>query len=628
MRDEQCKVEFLHGHGEEPLIEARERNCTLPSSKVRALDPLLALSPHLTDKAKLDRVVPHIVDLLHDDAAIVRASALRTLMQLMGLRDTDAAVVSVTVITPSDAAIFRSTSYRLFRTWSAIQKPRCGACGSYDASMQEPHNSIQEHLSTLLIDPSSVFRHAVLYIISSLCMFLGRQKTNDVLLSHMITCMNDSDWLLRYAFFDCIVDVTACEGGRSLEEYIFPLMIQSLFDAEGTVAASACFAGKPLRVEVVSEEKMQIWELMSATLGFLYYPDAWIRAAAFIAPVAKQLPPSALCFIMLVSTDVESENLKTASGIELQKLGVVPQTVLLEGRRSISARRSQPDLSLGLAWITAPPAPFRRPTPASCQRQRTYADREYRWTEGCICCWLIEGEFHWPAGRARRPKRSVCKKRFVRPIWLRYRPVVGAHSCVLQHRINPFPAADGHELRINSLLEHLYLNSICELQNALAFRRDHRLGYRKRAWVVCGTLTGVLSLWDIRFGISMKSWKVAAAAKNKTTRIYQCVVHPARGKGKSITVAMETLKSASRQHTLFMVWDIEQSVLVESFVKRNTANVLEEMEEPNEIPADEAETNRAAAIAALMRSPQESGGSGESFTRRARLSRVPGLDQP
>jgi len=44
----------------------------------------------------------------------------------------------------------------------------------------------------------------------------------------MITYLNDRDWLIRYAFFDAIVDVAAYTGGRSLEEYILPLMIQAL----------------------------------------------------------------------------------------------------------------------------------------------------------------------------------------------------------------------------------------------------------------------------------------------------------------------------------------------------------------------------------------------------------------
>ena len=87
---------------------------------------------------------------------------------------------------------------------------------------------IQEQLLSLLADRSSIVKRAVLHNTSSLCIFFRRQKTNDVLLSHMITYLNDRDWLLRYAFFQSIVDVAVCVGGRSLDEYILPLMIQSL----------------------------------------------------------------------------------------------------------------------------------------------------------------------------------------------------------------------------------------------------------------------------------------------------------------------------------------------------------------------------------------------------------------
>lgn len=65
------------------LICANLRNCLLPSSKIRALDLLLALSNYLTDEAKLDRLLPYVVDLLNDDVPIVRSSALRTVLQLV-----------------------------------------------------------------------------------------------------------------------------------------------------------------------------------------------------------------------------------------------------------------------------------------------------------------------------------------------------------------------------------------------------------------------------------------------------------------------------------------------------------------------------------------------------------------
>ena len=63
-------------------------------------------------------MVPYIVDMLHDDAAIVRAAGLRTLMQVVSRTQTippevqrclyfhNRQLTLVTVITPSNAAIF------------------------------------------------------------------------------------------------------------------------------------------------------------------------------------------------------------------------------------------------------------------------------------------------------------------------------------------------------------------------------------------------------------------------------------------------------------------------------------------------------------------------------------------
>ena len=67
------------------LVCANIRNCSRPSSKVKALDVLLALAPFLTDESKLDRLVPYVIELLRDDAALVRASAIRTLTQVVGI---------------------------------------------------------------------------------------------------------------------------------------------------------------------------------------------------------------------------------------------------------------------------------------------------------------------------------------------------------------------------------------------------------------------------------------------------------------------------------------------------------------------------------------------------------------
>lgn len=67
------------------LVSSNIRNCRLPSSKLRGLDMLLSLSTYLTDEAKVDRLLPYVMDLLSDDAPIVRATALRTALQIVSI---------------------------------------------------------------------------------------------------------------------------------------------------------------------------------------------------------------------------------------------------------------------------------------------------------------------------------------------------------------------------------------------------------------------------------------------------------------------------------------------------------------------------------------------------------------
>lgn len=120
----------------------------------------------------------------------------------------------------------------------------------------------------------------------------------------MITYLNDRDWLLRYAFFDSVVDVAACLGGRNLEEYIFPLMTQALSgehenfsltcgmltsgeDVEETNVAKVLSALTTLS-ELGLFQKMRLWELMSSTLPLLYHPNSWIKQGLSIFIFAVQ----------------------------------------------------------------------------------------------------------------------------------------------------------------------------------------------------------------------------------------------------------------------------------------------------------------------------------------------------
>ena len=75
---------------------------------------------------------------------------------------------------------------------------------------------------------------------------------------------------------------------------------------------------------------------------------------------------------------------------------------------------------------------------------------------------------------------------------------------------------------------------------------------RKHSWLVVGTLSGSMALWDLRFGLLLRTWSVGKGA------VHSCHVHKTRGKGRWIVVAFEGSQG-------FETWDIETGQRVEVF---------------------------------------------------------------
>lgn len=317
-----------------PLL-ANLRNVSRPSTKLRAFDLLLHLSSRwLTDEAKLDRVLPYIVSMLDDESEIVRAAAVRTCTQLLALVD---------VITPSNAITFTEyimpTLRRLSKDNSATVRAMYASCmvtlvqtghrflqitsamraeglfaadavhhegiadaddflsgqypeeANYDLQMKRLASFFQEQVASLLTDASVAVKRNLLDDIAPLCSFFGSGPTNDVVLSHMITYLNDRSWLLRQAFFDAIVSVGRVAGPRSVEMYVFTLILPALSDPEEFVVLRVL----QCLVELVSEDllsKSKIFDVVGAVAGFLCHPNHWLRTASalVVATAAEQLP--------------------------------------------------------------------------------------------------------------------------------------------------------------------------------------------------------------------------------------------------------------------------------------------------------------------------------------------------
>lgn len=85
----------------------------------------------------------------------------------------------------------------------------------FDVARRELSSHFEAHTKALLTDSDPSVRRAFLGSVSSLCVFLGSSKANEIVISHLNTYLNDKDWMLKCAFFHTIVGVATFVGGTS-----------------------------------------------------------------------------------------------------------------------------------------------------------------------------------------------------------------------------------------------------------------------------------------------------------------------------------------------------------------------------------------------------------------------------
>ena len=160
----------------------------------------------------------------------------------------------------------------------------------FDVAREDLVSQIEVQTKALLTDSDSAVRRAMLGSVSTLCVFFGSTKANDVILSHLNTYLNDRDWMLKCAFFETIVGVAIYVGGPSLEEFILPLMVQALTDPEEFVVERVLRSFSSM-AELGLFQRSKTWELVDIVGRFTMHPNIWIREAAahFISSAAKFL---------------------------------------------------------------------------------------------------------------------------------------------------------------------------------------------------------------------------------------------------------------------------------------------------------------------------------------------------
>ncbi|KAF3385143.1 Serine/threonine-protein kinase ppk19 [Penicillium rolfsii] len=303
------------------LVVSNLRTTSKASARIKACDILLAFAEKLSDEAKLDRVLPYVMILVADRTDSVKVAAIRTLTQLLEM---------VHVVTPVNAYLFpeyifprlqpfiisskhnpspmvraayasciaslAQSSLRFLDMVQALRsdtrltslipvgfEPRWTEDATYhnlyDVARIDLLEYFEVHTKALLTDTDASVRRAFLGSVSSLCVFFGNLKANEVILSHLNTYLNDRDWILKCAFFEAVVGVAAYVGSTNLEQYILPLMIQSMTEPEEFVVEKV-IRSLAAMADLGLFQRSTTWDLLHITIGFLVHPNIWIREAA------------------------------------------------------------------------------------------------------------------------------------------------------------------------------------------------------------------------------------------------------------------------------------------------------------------------------------------------------------
>ena len=302
------------------LVVSSLRHTARATARVRACDLMLAFAERVTDEAKLDRILPYVVALLNDRADGVKIAALRTMTQVLSLIRTVSPVnayVFTEYIRPRlqqfiggpgpkasplariiYASCLASLAHSTAKILDMVQALRADGSiptidpdtedgvahdlayqNSFDVARADLLDHFEAHTKALLTDKHASVRRAFLGSVSSLCVFFGSSRANEVILSHLNTYLNDKDWILKCAFFQTIVGVATFVGGPGLEEFILPLMIQALTDPEEFVVQKVLSSFASL-AELGLFQRSKTWEMVDISAKFTMHPNYWIREAA------------------------------------------------------------------------------------------------------------------------------------------------------------------------------------------------------------------------------------------------------------------------------------------------------------------------------------------------------------
>ncbi|XP_030370687.1 phosphoinositide 3-kinase regulatory subunit 4 [Scaptodrosophila lebanonensis] len=285
------------------------------TSKIAALELLQKLSKYTTSETILDRILPYILHLAQTPTTNmqvqVQVQAIDTLTACLSmvkdiplsdanvfpeyilpsiadLSSEQSAVIVRVAFAKNIAALAKIAVYFLEETQR--NAPNDMPMQRYEAELNALHDIVRQAVLSLLTDSKPIVKQTLMESgICDLCAFFGKEKANDVILSHIMTFLNDDDKNLRGAFYDNIAGVAGYVGWQA-SDILVPLLLQGFTDREEFVIGKAIRAVTTL-IELGHIKKPTVTEIVKETACFLCHPNLWVRheICGMIATTARTL---------------------------------------------------------------------------------------------------------------------------------------------------------------------------------------------------------------------------------------------------------------------------------------------------------------------------------------------------
>ncbi|XP_053946645.1 phosphoinositide 3-kinase regulatory subunit 4 isoform X1 [Anastrepha ludens] len=267
------------------------------NTQICSLEILQKLCRYTTSDTILDRILPYILYLAQNFSEKVQVEAIETLTACLSMVKqiplSDANVFpeyilpSISKLSSEPSAVIVRMAFArniaklakiaiYFLEETQRNAPNDMPARRYEAELNALHDIIQQNVLSLLTDSKAVVKQTLMESgICDLCGFFGKEKANDIILSHIMTFLNDDDKNLRGSFYDNIAGVAGYVGWQA-SDILVPLLHQGFTDREEFVISKAIRAITIL-IELGHIKKPTITEIIKETACYLCHPNLWIR---------------------------------------------------------------------------------------------------------------------------------------------------------------------------------------------------------------------------------------------------------------------------------------------------------------------------------------------------------------